>query len=113
LESEELAAVIRFRGRLSDSPDAVIETARSAEDVKEAREALGLPRIGDVGADAVFGKVVESLVEGEPDTALETLREEFGTPCEGEEPPDYTVDGGGEHVASCLLYDERFGGEKS
>lgn len=110
MNSEELAAVIRFRGRLSDSPEAVVESARSGDGAEEAREALGLPRLDYTRADAALGEVVESLVEGDADEALETLSEEFGTPCDSEVPAEYTVDESEGHVASCLLHDERFGG---
>lgn len=111
VNSEELAAVIRFKGRLSDSPEAVVETARFADDAEEAREALVLPRLADARADAALEEVVESVVEGDADGALETLVDEFGTPCESEKPAEYSVDGSEEHVASCLLHDDRFGGE--
>lgn len=110
VNSDELAAVIRFRSRLSDSPEAVVETAQSADDTEEAREALGLPRPDDASADRALGDAVDSLIEGNAEEAFEALSEEFGTPCESEEPSDYTVDGSEEHVASCLLHDERFEG---
>jgi peptide/nickel transport system ATP-binding protein len=110
VNSDELAAVIRFRSRLSDSPEAVVETAQSADDVEEAREALGLPRPDDASAERALRDAVGSLIEGNAEAALETLSEEFGTPCESEEPSDYTADGSEEHVTSCLLHDERFEG---
>ena len=110
VNSDELAAVIRFRSRLSDSPGAVVETARSADDAEEAREALGLPRPDEATAERALGDAVDSLIEGNAEEAFETLSEEFGTPCESEGPPDYTADGSEEHVASCLLHDERFEG---
>jgi len=109
VKSDELAAVIRFRSRLSDSPGAVVETAKAADDAEEVRDALGLPRPDDASAERALVDAVDSLLEGEAEAALETLSEEFGTPCGSEEPADYTADGSEEHVASCLLHDERFG----
>jgi peptide/nickel transport system ATP-binding protein len=111
-EQEEWRAVLSLRERI-ERGDVQLETIRSKVDDTEPgrvargiREEYGVPEtLSDPAAEGVLSDALESVSQGDFDSAAERLADVFATPCTVHEPELLETETG---EAACHLFDPRY-----
>ena len=110
-ESVDSIVVLENDDGTDDEPVRVTDLSRD-EFGAQLRAEFDLPRpVADPDAERTVSTVIDDLVAGELDNARTRLEDAFTSPCEVHDPEQ--VPTGKTHRISCLLYDERYDGERT